>query len=180
MRLRETLRSSFRALGHNRLRSLLTMLGVIIGVFSVVILTSIGEGVKRQVTSQVESLGANLLYVLPGKAAIRLAGNSQSKLGAGIQAGPMGRLGGPASTLTYDDVLVLKRAGSIDAATGIAGGMDTLDALNLPVATTGVDEDFFRIRKPALRFGRYITRAEREEKAAVAVIGAEANKELFH
>jgi putative ABC transport system permease protein len=45
MRIRENFRSSFRALWHNRLRSFLTMLGVIIGVFSVVMLTSIGEGV---------------------------------------------------------------------------------------------------------------------------------------
>lgn len=181
MRFRETLRSSFRALGHNRLRSLLTMLGVIIGVFSVVMLTSIGEGVKRQVTSQVESLGANLLYVMPGRMETRLTKGSQPRLGAGSvpRGGMQGGLGVSAGTLTYDDVLALKGAKPIDAATAIASGTNRLDALDILVTTTGVDEDFFRIRNPALRFGRYITRAEREEKAAVAVIGYEANKELF-
>ena len=175
MRLSENFRSSFRALGHNRLRSFLTMLGVIIGVFSVVMLTSIGEGVKRQVTSQVESLGANLLYVMPGKTETPF-GRGQSKLGAGSR---LGAIGGAKDTLTYDDVLALKQARSIDAATGTATGTDKLDKLNILVTTTGTDEDFFRISSPELRFGRYITTREREEKAAVAVIGSEANKELF-
>ena len=113
MRFRENLRSSFRALGHKRMRSFLTMLGVIVGVFSVVMLTSIGEGVKRQVTAQVESLGANLLYVMPGKMAAGFAGGrgnqGRSRLGTAV--------GG--YTLTYGDVQALRRIGSINAAVSI-------------------------------------------------------------
>ena len=67
MRTRENLRNSFKSLSHNPLRTFLTMLGVIIGVLSVIMLTSIGEGVKDQVTAEVEALGANLLYIIPGR-----------------------------------------------------------------------------------------------------------------
>ena len=136
MRIRENMHSSFKSLFHNRMRSFLTMLGVIIGVFSVVMLTSIGEGVKRQVTAEVESLGANLLYVLPGKVAIKPS-NSKSKLGI-----KMSELSQNKSTLDYEDALALKRQKYIAAVTGVYNGVDKLDRLNLWVSTTGIDEDF--------------------------------------
>lgn len=81
MKTKESFRSSFKSLFHNKLRSLPTMLGVIIGIFSVITLTSIGEGLKQEVTSQVESIGANLLYVLPGIVQIGPPPKGESKLG---------------------------------------------------------------------------------------------------
>ncbi|MGE5583296.1 MAG: ABC transporter permease [Bacillota bacterium] len=173
MRIRESLRSSFKSLAHNQLRSFLTMLGVIIGVFSVVMLTSIGEGVKRQVILQVESLGANLLYVLPGKLEIK-PHNSRSKLGV-----RMDKFSQNKSSLSYDDVLILKSRPNILAASGVFNGVDRLNSLNLLVSTTGVDEDFIRIRNLALQYGRFINKNERLAGDKVAVIGAEANNELF-
>lgn len=173
MKIRESMRSSFKSLFHNRMRSFLTMLGVIIGVFSVVMLTSIGEGVKQQVTAEVESLGANLLYVLPGKVEIKPL-NRQSKLGI-----KMNEFAQNKSNLTYEDVLALKKLKYIAAITGVYNSVDKLDILNLWVSTTGVDEDFNKIRNLKLRIGRFINKKEREAKAAVAVIGDEVNKELY-
>ncbi|ADG82158.1 ABC transporter permease [Thermincola potens] len=173
MRIRETFRSSFKSLFHNKLRSFLTMLGIIIGIFSVIMLTSIGEGVKHQVTSQVESLGANLLYVFPGKIEIGPQKAAESKLG--VSSGGFGQK----STLTYDDVLALKNKKHIAAATAMYGGIDWLDKMRIYVSTTGVDEDFFKINQPDLRWGRFISKKERENKKRVAVIGHQANKEIF-
>src|SRR5215217_4369909 len=67
MRLAEAWRVALEALRANRLRSGLTMLGVVIGVAAVVVLVAIGTGTKEEVESQVEGLGSNLLIVVPGK-----------------------------------------------------------------------------------------------------------------
>lgn len=175
MRVRENFRSSFRSLFHNKLRSFLTMLGIIIGIFSVIMLTSIGEGVKDQVTSQVESLGANLLYVLPGKIEI---GHKTGESKLGVQQGGFGQ-GQIRNTLTYNDVLDLKGKPNIKAATGVMSRVDRLDQLKIFTTTTGVDEDYDKISNPELKHGRFMSKQERITKAKVAVIGDEANKELF-
>lgn len=66
MSFRETLRTAFRSILVNRMRSFLTMLGIIIGVASVIALSSVGNAATKSVTSKVESLGSNLLTVSPG------------------------------------------------------------------------------------------------------------------
>jgi len=66
MRMGEAWRVAFEALRANRLRSALTMLGVVIGVAAVVLLVSIGTGAKREVETEVQGLGSNLLLVVPG------------------------------------------------------------------------------------------------------------------
>lgn len=176
MRIGESFRSSFSALFYNKLRSLLTMLGVIIGVASVIMLTSIGEGVKREVTSQVESLGANLLFVFPGKVDIKADTGKNSKSKLGVKNGMFGQ---GKSTLTYDDVLLLKGKSDIAAATGVYKGVDKLNKLNILVSTTGVDEDWAVTNKLDLQYGRFISREELIKKKSAAVIGDEVNKEVF-
>lgn len=174
MRVRESFRSSFKSLYHNKLRSFLTMLGIIIGIFSVIMLTSIGEGIKAQVTSQVESLGANQLYVYPGKVEMGLK-KGKSKLG--IQEGGFSQ---SKNALTYNDVLDLKGKKGIDAVSCIYSGVDWLNDLKIYTSTTGVDEDHQKIHQFHLKYGRFFGKSERVKKDRVAVIGDEANKELFH
>jgi hypothetical protein len=65
--LRENSQSAVRALRENWLRSALTMLGIVIGVGSVVLLVAIGQGVKADITNQMDTLGTNVMFVLPGK-----------------------------------------------------------------------------------------------------------------
>src|SRR5574342_213847 len=67
MNLRELLSLSFRALRANKMRSTLTMLGVILGVFAVIMLVSIGSGLQNYITSQISGLGSNLTIVIPGR-----------------------------------------------------------------------------------------------------------------
>lgn len=175
MSVGENLRNSMKGMFRNRLRTFLTLLGVIIGVFSVITLTSIAEGVKRQVTSQIESLGANLIYVFPGK--VSFPGrdqNRQSRLGI-----ENNRFGAATSTLTYDDVLALKNQKNIVAATPIFSGIDRLDKLKLMVSTFGVDEDYAKITTQTLKWGHFFNRKERLEKARVAVLAFQANREIF-
>src|SRR5688572_33501507 len=82
-----SLRVAMRALGANKLRTTLTMLGIIIGVAAVIALMSIGRGAQAQVTAQIQSLGTNLLFIRPGST------NQQ-----GVRTGA-----GQAPTLTLDD-----------------------------------------------------------------------------
>lgn len=67
MSVREALRVALQALVANRLRSLLTTLGVVIGVFAVVLLVAIGQGARQEITTTIEGLGSNLLFVFPGE-----------------------------------------------------------------------------------------------------------------
>ena len=66
MNLKELLRTAYRGLISNKIRSALTVLGIIIGVTSVITLTSIGNGSQAAITSNIESLGTNLVFVTPG------------------------------------------------------------------------------------------------------------------
>lgn len=174
MRFRESIRSSFKTLFHNKLRSFLTMLGIIIGIFSVIMLTSIGEGIKDQVTSQVESMGANLLYVFPGKIDIGHR-NGESKLGVHETGFTQAQ-----NTLIYGDVLAIRGKQGIAAVSCTYNGIDRLDKLKIFTSTTGVDEEFNKVTDLDLRYGRFISKNERINRQKVAVIGDQANRELFN
>ncbi|HEX3031648.1 MAG TPA: ABC transporter permease [Bacillota bacterium] len=173
MRIQESFRSSIKSLLHNKLRSFLTMLGIIIGIFSVIALTSIGQGIQSQVTAQVESLGANLLYVYPGKVTV---GPKKGVSKLGVQPGGYGQA---KSTLTYNDVLDLKGKPYIAGVTGYFTTVDKVDKLKILTTINGVDEDVMKIGYLDLAYGRFFYKQERENRERVAVIGHQANKELF-
>lgn len=174
MNLRESFRSSVKSLLYNKLRSLLTMLGVIIGIFSVITLTSISEGIKQEVISQVESLGANTIYVLPGKVNIGPPQNGQSTLGVNNE-----QLGARQNSISYDDVEAIRKLDKIVAVTGRYNSVERLDDLNIFTSVSGVDENYSQINKLEFQYGRFINRQEREQRARVAVLGHQANMELF-
>src|SRR5438105_14091336 len=88
MNIFESIRVALRALAANKLRGILTMLGVIIGVAAVIALMSLGKGAQTQITDQVQSLGTNLLFVNTAQ------GRQQSNVNSGA---------GNAQSLTYDD-----------------------------------------------------------------------------
>src|SRR5207237_1926290 len=95
MNMTESLSVALRALGANKLRAALTMLGMIIGVGAVIALMSIGKGVQASVTSQIKGLGTNLLFISPGAQ----------------QQGGVRTAQGSAPTLTYDDALAIVDSG---------------------------------------------------------------------
>jgi putative ABC transport system permease protein len=81
-----TLRIALRALWVNKMRSALTMLGIIIGVSAVIIMLAVGTGVSRKISSQISSIGSNLIIIMPGsttQGGVRMGGGSQSTLTTG-------------------------------------------------------------------------------------------------
>lgn len=155
------------ALRGHRLRSTLSLLGVAIGVASVILLTSLGEGARLYVSGEFLALGSNLLIITPGK----------NETSGGIVV-PL-----PAPRdLTLDDVLALRRRlrGARHVAP-LALGEATAKAgdLSRTVSVGGSTAEFMPLRKIHLRMGRYLPPGEDERGERVCVIGAKLQDELF-
>ena len=162
MRLAEAWRVALDALRANRLRSALTMLGVIIGVASVVILVAIGTGTKQKVEQQVEGLGSNLLLVVPGR----------------LDVGSAPAL----SPLTLDDVDVVSRVvGDPDrVAVTVASGATVRAGPRSDFSTVqGVLETTPAVFTREVSRGRYLTGSDVDTSRRVAVLGASVARALF-
>jgi len=152
--------------GH-RVRTLLTLLGVAIGVAAVVILTALGDGARRYVTEQFESLGSNLLAVVPGKTETTGAAAFMSVT---------------TEDLTLSDVEALARrvpdvrrvAPMTMASTTVSHGVRRRQ-----LAVIGTTSEFLEVRRLALARGRFLPPGDLRRGVAVAVLGAVAARELF-
>jgi putative ABC transport system permease protein len=160
------MRSALHALWQNRLRSSLTVLGVVIGVASAILLIAISEGAQREVKQQIESLGANLIIVVPGKMQGQAGFNPMSSVGL--------------STLTERDLAAVAKAQGVRAViplTFVAGGVrrgDHWAQLSLPMATTPT---YQAVRHLPLVEGRFFTAAEDDQP--VCVLGSALKDDLF-
>ncbi|CAB4857945.1 unannotated protein [freshwater metagenome] len=162
MRLAEALRVAFDALRANRLRSILTMLGVIIGVAAVVILVAIGSGAKAEVEKQVQGLGSNLILVVPGSLEI---GSTPT-----------------ASRLELSDVEVLGRAvGNPNAVATTVQSSESVRVGDRSVFTTinGTNETVVNVFDRPIARGRYISASDVDTRRRVAVLGSTAARKLF-
>jgi len=165
----EGLRLAVNGLLANRLRSGLTMLGILIGVSAVILLVGVGNGASVAVQQQIQSLGSNLLTVFPSSA--RGAGGVQQGFGTG-------------STLTLDDVkAIANRQSSPDVVTAIpsAGGRAqlTFGNQNWNSSLTGTTEDFPSVRNYPLASGQFFTAGDVDASSKVAVIGQTVVTNLF-
>ncbi|MEB3330339.1 MAG: ABC transporter permease [Candidatus Sericytochromatia bacterium] len=163
----QTVRIALRALLRNKLRSFLTVLGVIIGVGSVIAMVAIGEGAKARVQAQFATMGSNMMVLVPGS----------SSSGSGVRGAA-----GSGSTLTWDDVRALRREVPGVAATSPqlrAGAQVVYQGQNWATTVTGANEAFFPIRNWRIQSGAFFTEAEVEGRAAVAVIGGVVADALF-
>jgi len=154
----ESIRVSLRALRANKLRSALTMLGMIIGVAAVIAMVGIGNGATASITSQIQGLGSNLLTVSPG----------QSNAG-GVRGGA-----GSLTTLTMTDVPKVQAAGSaVKAVAPVAStnAQVVYGAGNTSTSITGTTQDYQFIKNVTVASGRYITTADVDSNARVAVLG---------
>ncbi|MEV6346859.1 ABC transporter permease [Actinoplanes sp. NPDC051851] len=162
MRVAEAWRVALGALRANRLRSLLTMLGVVIGVAAVVALVAIGTGTKQQIERQVEGLGSNLLIVVPGK----------------LQAGAAPT----SSPLTLDDADAVTRVvgDRSRVAVTIASGETVRAGSRSGFASMqGVYETTPSVFVRRLARGAYLTRTDVSTGRRVAVLGAGVARTLF-
>ncbi|HWQ89206.1 MAG TPA: ABC transporter permease [Desulfitobacteriaceae bacterium] len=166
MNLWESIRVSLRALRANKMRSMLTMLGIIIGVGAVVAMVGIGNGASASITSQIQGLGSNLLVVTPG----------QSNTG-GVMGGS-----GSASTLLMSDVDKIKAKSS--AVKAIAPAVSTRVQVvygsgNTSTSVTGTTAEYAQIRKVSLERGRFLNQADIDGSMRVAILGPSVVENLL-
>jgi putative ABC transport system permease protein len=165
MSLTVSIRIALRALSANRLRSLLTMLGVIIGVGAVVAMVAIGQGARAAVNQQVQALGSNLLTVF--------AGQAQQY---GIAAT------GPVQTLTYDDAQAILH--DVQGVTGVSAEFSrqvqvVYRGQNTSTQVSGVTPAFPDVRNFHPATGEFFTDADLTRRAKVALVGKTVATKLF-
>lgn len=166
----ELLKGAFRALNASRRRSILTMLGIIIGVAAVIIIMAIGAGAQSLILSQVQTFGANLVGVLPGKS--EKNGPPASVMGVSI------------TTLTLDDAEALRKksnAPHIVAVAPFTRGVGTLSWRDQKYDTnlSGTSADYINVEGGEIASGRFFTREEETGLARVVVLGSTVKDELF-
>ncbi len=165
MKLSATIKVALDALLRNRARSLLTMLGVIIGVGAVIVTVAIGAGARISVQNQINSLGSNMVIVLPGST---------------TQYGARSGLGG-ASTLTPDDGMAIAKLPGVAAVSpavtvrsqAVSGGN------NWQTTITGVAPSYTFIRSWPMASGAFFTQNDVLSAAKVAVLGQTVVDNLF-
>ncbi|HVJ13238.1 MAG TPA: ABC transporter permease, partial [Burkholderiales bacterium] len=156
---------ALRALAVNKLRSALTMLGIVIGVGAVIVMIAVGAGAQARVEEQIRALGSNLLLVMPGSTT---AGGVRMGFGSG-------------STLTEDDVLAINReVPEALAAPALRGSAQLIYGnTNWSTQVFGVTPEYLDVRQWPLVSGRSFEPGEMAGAAKVALIGATVAKQLF-
>ncbi len=167
MTARDLVGYSVRALRGHRLRTGLSLAGVAIGVASVVLLTSLGEGARLYVTGEFANLGTNLLIVLPGKT--ETAGVTPFVTGA------------PHDLTLEDAEAVARRVRPVRRLAPLTRGAASArwGERGRDVTVAGTTTDFFAVRNVALQTGRFLPAGEAAREQRVCVIGSTVRRELF-
>jgi putative ABC transport system permease protein len=160
------IRIAMRALARNKLRSILTMLGIIIGVGAVIAMVSVGQGAQQQAQQQIAAMGSNMLFVQSGT----------------VNRGGMRMGWGATKTLVYDDMLaILRECPSVKAAA--PGSQATAQVVfgndNWATNLNGTEPQYFDIRSWPIAEGSSFTQDDVNTAANVAVIGETVRKNLF-
>ncbi|MGF1568390.1 MAG: ABC transporter permease [Nodosilinea sp.] len=165
MNLQESLSMAVKTLGANRLRSTLTMLGIIIGNASVITMVGLGEGAQRFVNAQLETLGPNVLFIVPGSRETR----------------QLGSLDIPRTLVLEDAAAIDQQVPSVDgvAAETSSRQLVTFRNRNANVNVVGITPAFLTVRSFEMANGRFITDLDVTRSAQVAVIGGTLKERLF-
>jgi macrolide transport system ATP-binding/permease protein len=161
------LRAALRSLWQNRMRALLTILGILIGVTAVIAMVSVGQGAQAQIAQRIEGLGSNLLTVVPGN----------------MRTGGMGQGGqGSAVSLTYEDGEAMRN--QVLGIAGVAAEMSTRAQVkygrnNWNTTVTGTSADYPLVRNWNVAEGRFFTAEENDTRRAVCVLGSDVVTNLF-
>ena len=166
MNLAAILRIAMRALARNKLRSALTMLGIIIGVGAVIAMVSVGQGAQQQAQQQIAAMGSNILFVSSGS----------------VTRGGM-RMGyGATKTLVYDDMTaILRESPAVKAAApgSQASAQVVFGNDNWATQINGTEPQYFEVRNWPFQEGGSFSQNDVEMAANVAVIGETVRKNLF-
>ncbi|MFC0544681.1 ABC transporter permease [Kutzneria chonburiensis] len=164
----ETLRTSWDAIRSHRLRSGLTMLGILIGIAAVILTVGLGEGAQQQVSSAINALGTNLLVVTPG-----------STTTAGVRGGS-----GTASSLTASDATALGDKTVAPDIMAVAPSNSRSESLtagstNWTTSVVGTTTDWLSVRARTVSEGRFLSNQDISGEAANVVLGPSTAQELF-
>jgi len=170
MKLSDPLKISYRTLSASKLRFFLTVLGIVIGVASVILVMAIGASAQKLVLSQIENVGSNLVAILPGA--------SEEK------GPPASALGIITTTFTNDDLKALRERRNVphlSSITGYVSGSATAEfqSTSLESSFQGVSPDLIQIENIRIASGRFFFPEEEYDLSRVMVIGATRAKELF-
>jgi putative ABC transport system permease protein len=167
MKLPLSLHLAIAGIFENRMRAFLTMLGIIIGIASVIAIMSIGAGAQSLITGSIEKIGTNLVGVLPGKSSDK--------------GPPAGALGIVVTTLTYDDAMAIRKIPSVVGVSAYANGSGEISAgkYSLDGSFNGVSADYPFVENHEVEKGRFYTENEERTSKKVAVLGIEMKERLF-
>jgi putative ABC transport system permease protein len=166
---RETLRTGLEAIRAHRLRSGLTMLGILIGIAAVILTVGLGLGAQQEVSARVRALGTNLLIVSPG---------STTSAG-GVRGGF-----GSASTLTQSDADALQSrvtAPDVEAVAATTSRSQTVQSgsTNWTTSVVGTQPSWLSVRARTVGQGRFLSQQDEQQAATVTVLGSTTADELF-
>lgn len=169
MLLRDAFKTATRSLTHGKMRSILTMLGIVIGIASVIILMSIGQSAQDLILNQVQGIGSNLIFIVPGGS------------GSGRFSAPASAQGIIITTLTERDAESLRREPSVlSAVPEVRGQAEIVYGNNdVKVSYDGTTEQYFRVRNMAVGKGSAFSKVDVDSGAHVAVIGPVLATTLF-
>lgn len=156
MNIYQSIKMAFKSIAGNKTRSFLTMLGIIIGVSSVITLVSVGQGTTSSITKQLQGLGTDLLTV-----------------------NIMGR--GATTSLSYEEVMELKEISGVKAVSPVISGNATVKkgTINDTYAVEGITPAYEEVKNFHVQSGRYILDIDNEYRMKVAVIGSEVASDFF-
>jgi len=169
MKVSDLFEETYSALTANKSRSFLTILGIVIGIGSVIAMISIGQGAKGTIESNIEALGSNLIMVMPGFQ--RSTGGYQVSSGRGS-----------ASTLTLEDANAIGQ--EVTAIKAVAPELDgryqvTAKGTNTNTQVLGATADYASVRNVAVEQGAFISEQSVQSAAKVAVLGPTTRDDLF-
>jgi putative ABC transport system permease protein len=168
MKARHIIRIALTGLGVNKMRSTLTVLGVVIGVASVISLMSVGRGSQALITNNIEAMGTNLLFVSPG---------------ASSQGGIRGALGS-AGTLTLEDAEAISDSTAASSIAAVAPQVNSFAQVvagrrNTRTQVLGVTPEYQSVRNYPLAQGNFISASQVKSHAKVVVLGSSVSETLF-
>jgi putative ABC transport system permease protein len=168
MKLLKLIKTGFKNLGVNKMRTGLAILGIVIGIGSVIALVSLGEASKLSVQSQIQSIGSNLLTISPG-----------SQISGAVR----GAQGG-ATTLTNDDAKEIKISSKITTIKNVSPEYSSRSQViagrnNTNTQIVGIEPAYADVRKLTLSSGSFITSQHLTRMAKVAVVGPSVAEDLF-
>ena len=166
MNIIESIRIALYSLSGNKMRSGLTMLGIIIGVMSVIAMLSIGQGAQAQITAQIDSIGTNLLFIRPGS----------------TQQGGVRTAEGSAATLTLQDAQALNGLTDVVAVSPESDSFGQIVYLgnNDVGRIIGATPDYLNVMNGSVADGNFISNADVTAQLPVVVLGSQIASDLFN